>query len=107
MNNVQISGRVKRDAKAVHVRDDCSVMDFSIEVETNGKKEIYDCRTTSASAAMEQLNGELFEGEEIEIEGHLQRRTWTDRARVAGSFVEVRNTNVIIFVDKVGGIDVD
>lgn len=109
MNQVILTGKVKRDSEAVDVRDGCRIIDFALEVDDGtGRYDIFDCRTTSQCAAMDVLGSEVFAGEELTVKGRLMRRTWTDKARVAGSYVEVRNTYVLVYVEDVlEGEDVD
>lgn len=96
-NFVHLIGTVKRDA----TQGD-GVMDFAIEVPNErGTLQIFDCRLTQRSDAWDELEGFVNEGEPIEIIGHLEKRTTTDGTRVSGVWVEVRNTTVIIYVDKV------
>lgn len=96
-NFVHLIGTVKRDA----TQGD-GVMDFAIEVPNErGTLQIFDCRLTQRSDAWDELEGFVNEGEPIEIIGHLEKRTTTDGTRVSGVWVEVRNTIVIIYVDKV------
>ncbi len=78
-NIVRIEGRVKRDANAVHVGPNLSVMDFCLMVPEppNGEKSVYvDCFATSL--AVKQLDAYVTEGEMIGIDGHLTFRSYTD-----------------------------
>ena len=96
-NFVHIIGTVKRDA----TQGD-GVLDFAIEVPNHkGTLQIFDCRLTSRSDAWSELEGFVNEGEPIEIMGHLEKRTTTDGMRINGVWVDVRNTQTFIFVDKV------
>lgn len=96
-NFVHLIGTVKRDA----TQGD-GVMDFAIEVpDQKGTIYIYDCRLTNRSDAWEQLEGFVNEGEPIEVIGHLEKRTTTDGMRINGVWIDVRNTQTIIYVDKV------
>lgn len=96
-NFVRMVGTVKRDASEGE-----GVLDFAIEVPNErGTKNIFDCRTTRRSDAWQALEGFVNEGETIEIIGHLEKRTCSEGVRVAGVWVDVRTTNVIIYVDNV------
>lgn len=96
-NFVHLIGTVKRDA----TQGD-GVMDFAIEVPNHkGTMQIFDCRLTQRSDAWDELEGFVNEGEPIEILGHLEKRTTTDGARVNGVWVDVRNTAIVIYVEKV------
>lgn len=96
-NYVHLIGTVKRDA----TQGD-GVMDFAIEVPNErGTLQIFDCRLTQRSDAWDDLEGFVNEGEPIEVIGHLEKRTTTDGMRINGVWVEVRNTQTIIYVDKV------
>ena len=96
-NSVYLAGKVKRGAEA-----NSGVMDFAIEIiNSKGRRDIFDCRTTSQSAAYEQLEGFVNEGEDIEIMGHLEKRTTTEAQRVSGVLVEVKHTVTIIYVDSI------
>lgn len=96
-NFVHLVGTVKRDA----MQGD-GVMDFAIEVPNHkGTLQIFDCRLTRRSDAWDELEGFVNEGEPIEVVGHLERRTTTDGARLNGVWIDVRNTQTIIYVDKV------
>lgn len=100
-NSVHLIGRVKRSAEAGTSRSN-RVLDFAVEVEGDrGRRNIFDCRITSASAAFGELDGFVNEGEHIEIIGHLNKQTVTEGARINGVWVEVRNTQTIVFVDDV------
>ena len=94
-------GTVKRDAKAGR-SGSTSVLDFAVEVvNERGKLDIFDCRLTDQSEAYAELDGFVSEGEEIEVIGHLEKRTVTDGVRVAGVWVDVRSTQTCIYVDNV------
>ena len=96
-NLVHLVGTVKRDA----TQGD-GVLDFAIEVPNHkGTMQIFDCRLTQRSDAWDDLEGFVNEGEPIEIMGHLEKRTTTDGMRVNGVWVDVRNTQTFIYVDKV------
>ena len=96
-NYVHLVGTVKRDAKQGD-----GVMDFAIEVpDYRGTLQIFDCRLTQRSGAWADLEGFVNEGEPIEVTGHLEKRTTTDGQRVNGVWIEVRNTQILIYVDKV------
>lgn len=100
-NEVRLSGTVKRDARAGNSGSN-EVLDFAVEVmNERGRYDIYDCRLTSQSAAYEQLEGFVSAGEPIEVIGHLAKRTTTESNRVAGILVEIKSTNVFIYVDSV------
>jgi hypothetical protein len=96
-NLVHLVGTVKRDA----TQGD-GVMDFAIEVPNHkGTMQIFDCRLTQRSDAWDELEGFVEEGEPIEVIGHLEKRTTTDGTRINGVWVDVRNTQTIIYVDNV------
>jgi hypothetical protein len=77
-------------------------MDFAIEVPGyKGRLDIFDCRCTSRSAAFDELEGFVNEGEPIEVIGHLEKRTTTDEQRIGGVWVAVRNTTTFVYVDNV------
>lgn len=98
-NVVRLSGAVKRDAVA-SASNGCDILDFAIEVvNSKGRRDIFDCRMTSQSAAYEQLEGFVNEGEHIEVVGHLEKVTRTERQRLAGAMVEVRSTSTVVYVD--------
>lgn len=96
-NYVEMSGTVKRDA-----RGGKGVLDFALEIfDKDIRSVIVDCRTTSHSIAYEQLGGEVKEGQQLSVAGHLERRTSTEAQRIAGVSVSVRQTSTIVFVDEV------
>lgn len=96
-NSVTLAGVVKRNAVG-----GSGVMDFTLEVtNAKGRKDFFDCRTTEQSAAYQQLEGFVNEGERLEVFGHLEKVTRTEAQRVAGVMVEVKCTSTIIFVDNV------
>ena len=98
-NIVQLSGTVKRDAEA-SASNGCEVLDFALDVvNAKGRHDIFDCRITSMSDAYEQLEGFVNEGEHIEVVGHLEKVTRTERQRLAGAMVEVRSTSTVVYVD--------
>lgn len=100
-NIVQLSGTVKRDAEA-SASNGCEVLDFALDVvNAKGRHDIFDCRITSMSDAYEQLEGFVNEGESMEVIGHLEKLTRTDRQRMAGSMVEVRSTSTVVYVDNI------
>lgn len=96
-NYVHLIGTVKRDA-----REGSNVLDFAIEVPNErGRRNIFDCRLTSMSPAWQDLEGFVNEGEQIEVIGHLEKRTSTESQRIAGVMVDVRSTSTFIYVDEV------
>lgn len=96
-NRVHLGGTVKRAAES-----GSGVLDFALEViNEKGRRDIFDCRTTAQAEAFGSLEGFVNEGEELEIMGHLEKRTFTEQQRVAGVMVEVRHTATIVFVDIV------
>ena len=101
-NSVHLIGNVKRSAESGEHRG-MGVLDFAISVwnDESRRFEIFDCRATSMSAAYKELEGFVTEGERLEIVGHLEKQTSTDRERIAGAMVEVRLTKTIILVDDV------
>lgn len=99
-NLVFLTGTVKRDAEGVKTGTN-SVLDFAVTVFNGSRYDIYDCRTTSASEAYQQLEGFVSEGEEISVVGHLEKMTSTDSSRIAGVMVEVKRTNTIVYVDQI------
>lgn len=102
-NFVSLSGVVKRDASAVTLADGVQLLEWALTVhnEECDRMDIFDCRCTNCDGIIDQLDGGVYEGEEMTIEGHLEKLTKTQNARVAGSFVEVRNSGVIVYVDAV------
>lgn len=101
-NEVRLRGTVKRDATAAHSRG-AHILDFALSVwsEENSRHDVYDCRMTGESAAYDVLEGFVNEGEELEVLGHLQKTSYTDRQRVAGVMIEVRHTEVVVYVDAI------
>ena len=101
-NEVRLRGTVKRDAVAAEGRGN-KVLDFALEVwnESSKRKDVFDCRMTSLSDAMDELEGFVSEGEELEVVGHLEKMTNTERQRVAGVWMEVRHTGVVVYVDEI------
>lgn len=100
-NEVRLSGTVKRDAQAGMAKG-CKVLDFAIQVPSQaGRLDIFDCRLTDQSDAYSQLEGFVEGGEELTVIGHLEKRTTTESQRIAGAFVEVRTTAVIVYVDAI------
>lgn len=102
-NEVRLHGTVKRNAECVTERGS-RILDFALEVwsDKNSRLDVFDCRTTDGSAAMEELEGFVTEGEELEVEGHLEKSTKSERQRMAGGvMVEVRNTSIVVYVDDV------
>lgn len=96
-NSVHLMGTVKRDAKAAN-----GVMDFALEVVGDkGRLNIFDCRLTAQSDAWPDLEGFVDEGEQMEVMGHLEKRTYSEQQRVAGVLVDIRNTLTIVYVDNV------
>lgn len=96
-NTVHLLGTVKRDAKAGG-----GVLDFALEVVCEkGRLNIFDCRLTAQSDAWTDLEGFVNEGEQMEVIGHLEKRTYTEQQRIAGVMVDIRNTQTIIYVDNV------
>ena len=102
-NSVHMLGTVKRDATAMENGKGGHTLDFALQVTNpvNGRFDIFDCRLTDYSAAMADLEGFVTEGEELEIMGHLEKRTATEGCRLSGAWVEVRNTSTIIYVDAI------
>lgn len=97
MNQIIMSGTVKRDATANN-----GFLDFALMVPGEKRSDVFDCWTSDRSEAYRELEGFVSEGEELTIIGHLCKRTWTEQDRLAGDLVEVRATKTIIFVDSIG-----
>jgi hypothetical protein len=96
-NYVRLSGTVKRAAEA-----GSGVLDFALEVPNErGRLDIYDCRLTSKSEAYGQLEGFVNEGEPLEVEGHLERRTVCKEERVGLVMVTARYTTTLVYVDGI------
>jgi len=102
-NEVRLTGTVKRSAEAGTTKDGGQVLDFALEVYNADadRMDIFDCRLTGQSDAMDKLGGYVEAGETIGVIGHLERRTSTANARLAGSWVEVRTTSVCVYVDDI------
>ena len=108
MNEVHLKGTVKRDATSSEADNGTKVLDFAVEVAGDGGRyDIYDCRLTDRSEAFAKLEGFVEMGEEVELVGHLEKRTDTNRERISGAMVEVKVTKVIVYVDDVEVNDVD
>ena len=97
MNQIIMSGTVKRDATANN-----GFLDFALMVPGEKRSDVFDCWTSDRSEAYRELEGFVSEGEELTIIGHLCKRTWTEQDMLAGDLVEVRATKTIIFVDSIG-----
>jgi single-stranded DNA-binding protein len=75
-NKVHIVGKVKRDAKAVDVRKGMRALNFTLVVEVDGDKPLYvDC--DAYGEVVEELEGYVECGEELEVDGRLTHRTYT------------------------------
>lgn len=108
MNEIRLSGTVKRDATSSEADNGTKILDFAVEVAGDGGRfDIFDCRLTDRSEAFAKLEGFVEMGEEIELVGHLEKRTDTNKERISGAMVEVKVTKVIIYVDDVEVSDVD
>lgn len=101
-NVVRLRGHVKRSVECATERG-TRILDFAIEVwsDKNNRLDVFDCRTTDGSNAMEELEGFVTEGELLEVEGHLEKSTSSERQRMAGVMVEVRHTSIVVYVDEV------
>lgn len=97
MNQVIISGTVKRDANASN-----GFLDFALVVPGEKRADVFDCWTSDRTDAYRELEGFVSEGEELTVIGHLCKRTWTAQDRLAGDLVEVKATKTIVFVDNIG-----
>lgn len=96
-NMVRLSGTVKRNSEA-----SSGILDFSLSVRNNnGRIDIFDCRLTTQSPAYEQLEGFVNEGEPLEILGRLEKRTVSESQRLAGVWVDVRQTATVIYVEGI------
>lgn len=104
-NSVHLVGTVKRDATAADTGNGGQVLDFALMVTnpTNGRFDIFDCRLTSYSAAMDQLEGFVTEGERLELVGRLEKQTRTEDQRIAGVWVQVRTTQIVVYVESIIG----
>lgn len=99
MNLVRLVGNIKRDEQAVELPDGTKILDFAVAVQgQDGRWDVFDCRATNRDGVVDALDGYVQEGEEIAIEGRLEKRTSTDEQRVAGSLVRVKNTQVRVYV---------
>lgn len=96
-NYVRLVGTVKQNAENVSGR-----LQFAIEVPNEkGTKMWFDCMCTSHSAAFDELEGFVNEGEPIEVIGHLVKNTSTEYGKVGNSRMEVKTTNIVVYVDEV------
>ena len=91
-NSVHVIGRVKRDARAVAVREGLSVLNFALVVEMEGEKPLYvDCAAYGDAA--ESLDGYVECGEVLSVDGWLSHRTYT------GGDGRVR-TSMVVMVEE-------
>ena len=96
-NFVRLKGTVKRDASA-----NAGVMDFALcVIGAKGRVNFFDCRVTQQSKAFRQLEGFVNVGEEIELVGHLEKRTWSEGQKLAGVTVDVQHTVIFVLVDDI------
>lgn len=102
-NVVELEGMVKRDAEAGVTEKGGKVLDFALEVWNDDmtRYSIIDCRVTDHCEAMEQLEGFVSEGETLRVVGHLERRTSTERNRLAGALIEAKVTKTFVMVDEI------
>lgn len=116
MNSTTLKGRVKRDAYSGQDKSGSDVLDFAVEVwnDENGRFDIFDCRTTSASEAMNQCEGFVECGEEVTVTGHLIKQTrtidgyvHTAKGRLQGydvavdSTVMIKTSATVVYVDEI------
>lgn len=102
MNVVHLQGRVKRRAEAVQEKDG-KVLDFGLEVwaPESDRWEVIDCRCTNRDGLIDDLDGYVEEGEELYLEGRLQKRTRMSDEKLANVYLKVRMSDVIVFVDRI------
>lgn len=101
-NSVRLIGTVKRNVTASSERG-TDILDFALSVwsDENSRYDVFDCRLTSQSAAYAKLEGFVNAGEQFEVIGHLQKKSYSESQRVAGVMVDIRHTEVIVYVDDV------
>lgn len=98
---MRLVGNIKRDAEAVESPNGTKILDFAVAVQSpDGRWDVFDCRCTNKDGVVDALDGYVQEGEEIALEGRLEKRTSTDEQRVAGTLVRVKNTQVHIYVTR-------
>lgn len=96
-NSVHLIGTVKNSAEDVSGR-----LTFTIEVPNEkGTKMWFDCVCTNRSDAFSALDGFVNAGERIEVVGHLVKNVETESGKIGNSRIEVKTTNVYVYVDEV------
>lgn len=96
-NQVHLIGHVKRNTDSGG-----GVLDFTLEVlGEDGRMNFFDIRTTTHYEAYHQMDGVANEGEYMEVFGHLERMTRSDKQRMGFALVEVRATQTIVVADSV------
>lgn len=101
-NSVYLQGTVKRDVDAQPAGDGCYILDFGVEVynPTAERMDIFDCRVVSNTLPYDQCEGFLSKGDEVVLEGMLEKRTRTQEGRVGSNTVTVKSTGIFIYVEQ-------
>ena len=93
-NFVHLRGEVLRDSEARQTKTGSPVFNFTLAVAGYRRAKYVDC--VAFDSVVEQFEGFMQEGEDVEIFGTLSERTWTDPSGIKQTRDIVRCTKVII-----------
>lgn len=95
-NYVRLVGSVKRDAQQEWIRQNLPVMNFCIAVPADGERRVYvDC--VAYGDVVSDFEGFLEAGEEVEVEGYISFRSYTDSSgqRKTMQYIHVEAMNEV------------
>ena len=91
---VHLRGEVLRDSEVRHTKSGSPVFNFTLAVAGYKRDKYVDC--VAFDSVVDQFEGFMQEGEDVEIFGSLSERTWTDKSGITQTRDIVRCTKVII-----------
>ena len=93
-NFVHLRGEVLRDSEVRHTKSGSPVFNFTLAVAGYKRDKYADC--VAFDSVVDQFEGFMQEGEDVEIFGSLSERTWTDPSGIKQTRDIVRCNRVIV-----------
>lgn len=93
-NFVHLRGEVLRDSEVRHTKNGSPVFNFTLAVAGYKRDKYVDC--VAFDSVVDQFEGFMQEGEDVEIFGSLSERTWTDPSGIKQTRDIVRCNRVIV-----------
>lgn len=93
-NFVHLRGEVLRDSEVRHTKNGSPVFNFTLAVAGHKRDKYVDC--VAFDSVVDQFEGFMSEGEDVEVFGALSERTWTDMSGITQTRDIVRCNKVIV-----------